>query len=81
MHNFIISIGLRLSQLNHCMYIDLIDSHTVIMAVFVNDILFASTCEDVTAHIKSLFHARFCIKDMIPGNQNRSEAIRAIYTG
>ena len=36
------------------------------MAVFVDDILLASTCEDVTVHVKSLFHASFCIKDMGP---------------
>ena len=48
------------------MYIGVIKSHTVFMVVFVNDILLASTCEDVTVHVKSLFHAQFCIKDMGP---------------
>ena len=52
--HFIISNGLTGSQLDHCMYISVIDSHTDIMAVFVDDILLASTCEDVTAHVKSL---------------------------
>ena len=66
LHDFILSIGLRRSQLDHCMYIGVIESHTVLMAVFVDDILLASTCEDVTAHVKSLFHIQFCIKDMGP---------------
>ena len=52
----IISIDLTRSQLDHSMHIGVIDSHTVIMAVFVDDMLLASTCEDVTAHVKSLFH-------------------------
>ena len=42
LHNFIIFIVLRLSQLDHCMYISVIDSHTVILAVFVGDIFPAS---------------------------------------
>ena len=49
------------------MYIGVIESYTVLMAVFVDDILLASTCEDVTVHVKSLFHAQFRInKDMGP---------------
>ena len=69
MHEFILSIGLRRSQLDHCMYIGVIESHTVLMAVFVDDILLASTCADVTVHVKSLFHAQFCIKDMGPASE------------
>ena len=54
MHVSIISIDLRRSQLDHCMCIGVIDSHTVIMAVFVDDVLVASTCEDVTAHVEKV---------------------------
>ena len=39
------------------------------MAVFVDDILLASTCEDVTVHVKSLFHAQFRIMDMRPASE------------
>ena len=39
------------------------------MAVFADDILLASTCEDVTVHVNSLFHAQFCIKDMLPASE------------
>ena len=66
---FILLIGLRRSQLDHCMYIGVIESHTVLMAVFVDDILLVSTCEDVTVHVKSLFHAQFRIKDMGPASE------------
>ena len=55
--NFIISF--RRSQLDHYMYIGVIDVHTVIMAVFVDAILLASTCEDGPTYVKSLFHACF----------------------
>ena len=44
------------------MYIGVIESHTALMAVFVDDILLASTCEDVTVHVKSLFHAQFALR-------------------
>ena len=51
------------------MYIGVIESHTVLMTVFVDDILLASTCEDVTVYVKSLFYAQFCIKDMGPASE------------
>ena len=51
------------------MYIGVIESHTVLMTVFVDDILLASTCEDVTVHVKSLFNAQFRIKDMGPASE------------
>ena len=51
------------------MYIGVIESHTVLMAVFVDDVLLASTCEDVTVHVKSLFHAQFRIRDMGPASE------------
>ena len=51
------------------MYIGVIEFHTVLMAVFVDDILLASTYEDVTVHVKSLFHAQFRIKDMGPASE------------
>ena len=51
------------------MYICVIDTHTVIMAVYMDDILLASPCDDVTAHVKSLFYAQFCIKDMEPATE------------
>ena len=69
LHEFILSIGLRRSQFDHYMYIGNIESHTDLMAVFVDDILLASTCEDVTVHVKSLFHAQFFIKDMGPASE------------
>ena len=61
LHEFIQLIGLRRSQLDHCMYMGVIESHIVLIAVFVDDILLASTCEDVTVYVKSLLHAQFCI--------------------
>ena len=69
LYKFILSIGLRLSQLDHCMYIGVIESHTALMGVFVDDILLASTCEDVTVHVKSLFQAQFRIKDIGPASK------------
>ena len=70
LHEFILSIGLRRSQLDHCiLYIGVVESHTVLMAVFVDDILLASTCEDVTVHVTSLFHSQFRIKDMGPASE------------
>ena len=51
------------------MNIGVIDLHTVITPVFVGDILLASTCEDVTAHVKSLFHAQIRIKNIKPASE------------
>ena len=41
--------------LDYCMYIGVIDSRTVIMAVFMDDLRLASTCDNVTAHVNFLF--------------------------
>ena len=58
LHEFIISMALDFNgQLDHCMYIGVIDSHIVIVVVFVNDTLLASTCEDVTANVRLLLYA------------------------
>ena len=51
------------------MYIAVIDSYTVVMAVYMDDILLASPCDDVTAHVKSLFYAQFRIKDTGPATE------------
>ena len=52
------------------MYIGVIDSDNVIMAVFVDDILLASTRENVIAHVKPLFLAQLPMKDMGPASNS-----------
>ena len=46
LHEFIVSLGLRRSQLDHCIYVGQMESVPVLVAVFVDDILVAS--EDLT---------------------------------
>ena len=62
MHEYITSIGLRRSQLDHCLYIGTVDSITVLLAVFVDDILIASANESVIVKVKSHFHKKFKFK-------------------
>ena len=47
LHEYITSIGLRRSQLHHCLYIGMVDFITGLLAVFVDDILIASANESV----------------------------------
>ena len=55
LHDFITHIGLRQSKLDHCIYVGTINTHTVLIAVFVDDILIAAENLDVINHVKSLF--------------------------
>lgn len=64
LHDFITHIGLRQSKLDHCIYIGIINTHTVLIAVFVDDILIAAENLDVINHVKSLFSKQYRIKDM-----------------
>ena len=58
------SIGLRRSELDHCVYIGNILSSTVVIAVFVDDILIASDNDAALTHVKGLFSKKFLITDM-----------------
>ena len=51
------------------MYIGVIDLHTVIMAVFMDNLLLESTCRYVTAFVKSLFQSQFRITGMGPASE------------
>jgi hypothetical protein len=64
LHEFIESIGLERSQLDHCIYKGDINSTTVLLAIFVDDILLASSSADVIIYVKYLFNRQFKIKDM-----------------
>jgi hypothetical protein len=64
LHEFIVSLGLRRSPLDHCIYVGEINSVTVILAVFVDDILIAAANAEVLAEVKSSFSKKFKIKDM-----------------
>jgi hypothetical protein len=63
LHDFIMSIGLRRSELDHCVYIGNIISTTVLIAVFVDDILIASDNDAALTHVKGLFSRKFRITD------------------
>jgi len=69
LHDFITHIGLRHSKLDHCIYIGIIHTHTVLLAVFVDDILIAADNLDVINHVKSLFSKEYRIKDMGPAEE------------
>ena len=65
LHEYITFVGLRCSQLDHCLYIRTVDSIiTVLIAVDVNDIRIASASETVIEKVMSHFHKKFKIKDM-----------------
>jgi hypothetical protein len=64
LHEFIVSLGLRRSPLDHCIYVGEINSVTVILAVFVDDILTAAANAEVLAEVKSSFSKKLKIKDM-----------------
>jgi len=64
LHDFIVSIGFRRSQLDHCVYIADFFSSIVVIAVFVDDILIASDNNCALDHVKGLFSNKFKITDM-----------------
>ena len=53
LHNFVTSIGLTRSALNHCVYMETINSAVVLLAVLVDDILIAPASD--IAPVKMLF--------------------------
>jgi hypothetical protein len=63
-HEFITSLGLRRSPLDHCIYQGTINGAVVILAVFVDDFLIASAGIAVISHVKRSFSEKFKIKDM-----------------
>jgi hypothetical protein len=64
LHDFIVSIGFRRSELDHCVYIGTFLSSKVLIAVFVDDILIASDNDDAIIHVKNLFSRKFKVTDM-----------------
>ena len=69
LHEFIISLGLRRSPLDHCIYQGTINGAVVLLAVFVDDILIASADIAVISQVKRSFGEKFKIKDMGPAEE------------
>ena len=64
LHEFIISLGFRRCPLDHCVYIRVVNDTTVLLAIFVDDILVGSHSAAAVASVKSSFTQRFNCKDM-----------------
>jgi hypothetical protein len=64
LHDFICSLGFQRNSLDHCLYMGTALGSTVLLAVFVDDILIASENVSAINQIKTAFRNRFQIKDM-----------------
>ena len=64
--DFIVNkMGFKRSELDHCLFILVTkEGVVVLLAVFVDDMLIASTCLATIAHLKRLFKEQFQIDDM-----------------
>ena len=63
-HSFIISLGFTQNIADPCIYILISDDYTVILAVYVDDIIAASSSPSFLAELKQALDTKFGIKDM-----------------
>jgi hypothetical protein len=64
LHTFIVSLCFERCALDHCLYVGTLDSVPVFAAIFVDDILIASSSDSVITKIKDSFKEKFTCSDM-----------------